>query len=187
MTGDGSTTSGGGVAPAAAPGRVALIPGVLALLPQHASLEDPIADLRAAVLRAAAWLSEDVEILATAQGRRVAESVLAARTTTGGPGRSVLVVANGSACRTEKAPGFLDERAEAFDAALARALTAPDPDALRALDGGLAQELWADVAALPALADALAPGARTVAVDHDAAPYGVQYWVVRWACPQGGA
>ena len=163
--------------------RVALVPGCLALLPENASLEDPVAPLRAAALAAAGWLGAEVEILGTTQGRRVAESLLVARNgvTDGAAyaGRSVLVVANGSACRTEKAPGFLDDRAESFDDALGAALAAPSPDALRAVDPDLAGQLWADVAALPGLADLLV-GARTVGVDHDEAPYGVQYWVARW-------
>jgi len=157
-----------------------LIPGCLALLPEHASFRDPVAELRAAVETATSWLGGAVEIVATEQGHRVAVAALAARTTSASDvERSVLVVLNGSACRTEKAPGFLDERAEAFDAALGAALTTPNPQALRQIDGALGQELWADVATSPQLADLL-DGARTVSVDHDAAPYGVQYWVVRW-------
>lgn len=162
--------------------KIVLIPGCLALLPEHASLRDPVADLREAVLEAASWLGDEVEIIATDQGRRVAQSVLADRQRSSAgtsTGRDVLVVANGSACRTEKAPGFLDPRAEGFDAALGAALREPSPDALLEVDGVLATELWADVAALPGLAELLGD-ARTVAVDHDAAPYGVQYWVIRW-------
>lgn len=171
------------------PARVALIPGCLALLPQNASLRDPIAELRAAVEEAAAWLGKDVEILATEQGRRVAEAALAARTSSdASAGRSVLVVLNGSACRTEKAPGYLDERAESFDASLRAALATPAADTLRRLDLALAEELWADVAVAPRLGDLLGDAgagtvsgsARTVAVDFDASPYGVQYWVIRW-------
>jgi hypothetical protein len=131
---------------------VAIVPGVLALRPEYASIEDPVADLRAAVDAATAWL---------------------------GDGR--LVVANGSAMRTEKAPGFLDERAEGFDAALGEALRAGDLAALAGLDRELAAALWADVDALVALAGEV--GAVTdVRVDYDDAPYGVQYWVVRWEC-----
>ena len=159
--------------------RVVLIPGVLALLPEHASLTDPVAELRAAVLEAVASLSDGVEVIGSEQGRRVARSVLAgvSRASTSVDGRSVLVVANGSACRTEKAPGFLDERAEAYDDALRRALT-EDPAALADLDLDLAAELWADVTALPELAGLLA-GARAE-VRYDDAPYGVQYWVICW-------
>jgi hypothetical protein len=56
---------------------------------------------------------------------------------------SVLVVADGSARRGEKAPGHLDERAFAFDDALVAALQQGDPDALLALDADLAEELLA--------------------------------------------
>ena len=38
---------------------------------------------------------------------------------------------DGSACRTLKAPGYLDERAAAFDAEVARALGAADVDGAR--------------------------------------------------------
>lgn len=164
--------------------RIALVPGCLALLPEHASLRDPVAELRAAALDAASWLAEDgrgIEVVGTDQGRRVAESVLAAAGVRPGAtgDRSVLVVLNGSACRTEKAPGFLDERAAGFDALVGAALRGPAPDVLGEIDEVLAKELWADVAALPRLADLLRD-AQTVAVDYDAAPYGVQYWVIRW-------
>ena len=57
--------------------RVVLVPGVLALLPEYASLTDPVAELRAACLAAVAWLVEEggpVTVVADAQGRRVSES-----------------------------------------------------------------------------------------------------------------
>jgi hypothetical protein len=157
---------------------VALIPGVHALLPGYASLHDPVAELRAAVGEAVAWLGDDVRIVASEQGRRVGESALEERGVSTGPtsGGSILVVGNGSACRTEKAPGFLDERAEAFDAALRRALI-DDPAALADIDLDLGRELWADVDALPSLAEL---GLRRPEVRYDDAPYGVQYWVITW-------
>ena len=131
--------------------RVAVVPGVPALLPRYASIDDPLPELRKAVDEARAWL-----------------------------GDGLLVVANGSAKRTEKAPGHFDERAEAFDAALGEALRAGDLEALSGLDRVLAGELWADVDGLIALGDL---GRITDAhVDYDDAPYGVQYWVVRWQC-----
>ncbi|MCW2857508.1 MAG: hypothetical protein JWR52_3123 [Marmoricola sp.] len=127
--------------------RVAIVPGVPALRPEYASIEDPVPELRAAVAEATRWL---------------------------GSGR--LVVANGSAKRTEKAPGYFDDRAAAFDGALGAALRAGD---LSGLDLSLAGELWADVAGLTELAGVRA---SEVQVDYDDAPYGVQYWVVRWQC-----
>jgi hypothetical protein len=155
--------------------RVVLVPGVLALLPEYAGIEDPVAELRAAALAAVAWLGRDVTLLASEQGARVASYLLGATDRDHGES-SYLVVGNGSAMRTEKAPGHFDERAEAFDAAVGTSLRAGHP----ALDVGLARELWADVDAIVELAelDDLGPGQ----VDYDDAPFGVQYWVVRWNC-----
>jgi len=178
--------------PAAGPGdqghpvsRVAVVPGCLALLPAYASLNDPVAPLRAAALAAVGWLGPDVEVHGTDSGRRVGVALLDARAGSGGRGgapegsRDHLVVLNGSACRTEKAPGHLDPRAEPYDGALGAALAGPDLAALRGVDLGLGRDLLADVEQLPALVDALA-GAELVSVDYDDAPYGVQYWVMRW-------
>lgn len=161
--------------------RIGLIPGCLALLPQYASLEDPVGELRAACAALVGWLGEDVQVVGSGQGRRVAQAVLGARTVAeGGAEPSYLVVANGSACRSERAPGHLDERSRAFDDALRDALLGPTPEAMRDLDRPLAAELLADLTAVPELAGLLT-GARTVAVDYDDAPYGVQYWVARWS------
>jgi hypothetical protein len=155
--------------------RVVLVPGVLALLPEYAGLEDPVADLRAACLEAVGWLGPgEVTVLADPRGERVARALLAAADRTGpATGPSYLVVGNGSACRTEKAPGHLDERAEAFDAGLGRALRAGTFDA----DLSLADELLADVGQIARLGDLAAGPAR---VDYDDDPFGVQYWVMRW-------
>jgi hypothetical protein len=86
-------------------------------------------------------------------------------------------VGNGSATRTEKAPGHFDERAEPFDAALGASLRAGRP----AVDVGLARELWADVDAIVGLAE-LGDDLGQAQVDYDDAPYGVQYWVMTWSC-----
>ncbi|WP_246354914.1 hypothetical protein [Nocardioides ungokensis] len=61
----------------------------------------------------------------------------------GGEPASYLVVGNGSAKRTEKAPGHLDQRAAGFDAELGRSLREGRSESLRAIDLGLADELWA--------------------------------------------
>ena len=55
----------------------------------------------------------------------------------------LLVVADGSACRTEKAPGYLDERAEAFDGQIEAAVASGNLGALQRLDPQLADELLA--------------------------------------------
>jgi hypothetical protein len=159
--------------------RVALVPGCLALSAAYASIEDPIADLRDSVRGALAWLGADVEVVASLQGRRLADELLARRSGSSGSDPSVLIVANGSACRTEKAPGYLDERAEDFDKELGEALITADVASLRLTDRALGDALLADLAGLPRLAELLA-GAGPATVDYDAAPYGVQYWVLRW-------
>jgi hypothetical protein len=163
--------------------RVVLVPGVLALLPEYAGLEDPVADLRAACRAAVAWLVESgpVRIVGDPQGRRVGEWLLSeAGASEGGDAGGVLAVGNGSACRTEKAPGYLDERAPGFDADLARALTAPDPKALTAIDPATSTDLLAATEGIRSLGDVLTT-AHKATVDYDDDPYGVQYWVVRWA------
>jgi hypothetical protein len=93
----------------------------------------------------------------------------------------LLVMGDGSACRGLKAPGYLDPRAEAFDASVTKALSAADPAALLALDPALATELMvAGRAPWQVLAGAATGQPWTGEVLYDAAPYGVQYTVATW-------
>jgi hypothetical protein len=164
------------------PERVVLVPGVLALLPEYASLDDPVPELRSACHAAVGWLAEagPVTIVGDPQGRRVGEWLLAEAGAPAAAGPDgVLAVGNGSACRTEKAPGYLDARATAFDIDLAGALTAPDPEALAGIDPTTSAELLAATDGIRSLGDVLTP-AHVAAVDYDDDPFGVQYWVVRW-------
>ncbi|MFF5444319.1 hypothetical protein [Streptomyces sp. NPDC012888] len=95
---------------------------------------------------------------------------------------AMLVLGDGSACRTLKAPGYLDERAEAFDAAAARALGAADTAALADLDAGLAHELKAaGRAPWQVLAGAAAGAGLAGRLLFEAAPYGVGYFVAAWS------
>ncbi|MFC5678400.1 hypothetical protein [Aeromicrobium endophyticum] len=96
-------------------------------------------------------------------------------------GATLLVMADGSTTRSEKAPGFLDERAEPFDAAVAAALASGDADALAALDPVLGAELGCTgVPALRVLGE-LARGASVAAhLRYDGAPLGVGYFVADW-------
>jgi hypothetical protein len=167
--------------------RVVLVPGVPALLPAHAGLTDPVADLRAACRAAVRWLEGPVAVVADARGTRVAEHLLgeaglAVASHAGAGAASYLVVANGSATRGEKAPGHLDERSHGFDAAVDTALRAPDPAALAALDERLAAELWAGPAAVLRALGGLLTGAGPAEVEYADDPFGVQYWVMRWTC-----
>ncbi len=94
---------------------------------------------------------------------------------------ALLVMGDGSACRTGKAPGYLDPRAEPFDTTVTKALVEADPAALLALDPALADELIvAGRAAWQVLAGAAAAASMSGEVLYDDAPYGVQYTVAFW-------
>lgn len=114
----------------------------------------------------------------------------------------LLVMGDGTACRSVKAPGYLDERAEGVDARIAEALRTGDRDGyLARLDAGLAAELkisgrapWQLLSAAWAAGRDAAWGAghdAALAADSDGdkgtsrllyedAPYGVGYFVASW-------
>ncbi|KUM89340.1 hypothetical protein AQI88_39830 [Streptomyces cellostaticus] len=95
---------------------------------------------------------------------------------------ALLVMGDASACRTLKAPGYLDERAAPFDAEVARALGAADVAAVRALDAELAHELKASGRApWQILAGAAEDAHLAGALLYDDAPYGVGYLVATWS------
>ena len=95
---------------------------------------------------------------------------------------ALLVMGDASACRTLKAPGYLDERAAPFDAEVARALGAADVAALRALDAELAYELKASGRAPWQILAGAAEGAGLGgSLLYEDAPYGVGYVVAAWS------
>ncbi|MFF3334343.1 class III extradiol dioxygenase subunit B-like domain-containing protein [Streptomyces sp. NPDC002888] len=95
---------------------------------------------------------------------------------------ALLVMGDASACRTLKAPGYLDERAAPFDAEVARALGAADVAAVAALDAELAQELKASGrAAWQVLAGAAEGAGLSGTLLYEDAPYGVGYVVAAWS------
>jgi hypothetical protein len=93
----------------------------------------------------------------------------------------VLAMADGSARRSEKAPGHLDPAAAPFDAAVARALATGDAGALATLDPVEGARLLAAGVpvwrAVGAALDGLDIDAQLLA---DAAPFGVGYPVATW-------
>lgn len=93
----------------------------------------------------------------------------------------LLVVGDGAATHTAKAPGHLDERAGPFDDTVSRALRDADPAALAALDPAVAAQLWA-VGRAPwqVLAGATGGRAWTGELLYSAAPFGVGYHVALW-------
>jgi hypothetical protein len=96
----------------------------------------------------------------------------------------LLVIGDGSARRSLKAPGHLDARAEACDAVVAGALAAADTSALAGLDPDLGTELMAAGRA-PWQVLAGAAGERpwdSRLLLHEA-PYGVGWLVATWRSP----
>ncbi|TCB96279.1 hypothetical protein E0H26_16880 [Micromonospora zingiberis] len=96
---------------------------------------------------------------------------------------ALLVLGDGSACRGERAPGYTDPRAEAYDSGVARALADVDLDALLGLDADLSAQLQvAGRAPWQALAGAVraAGGDWRGELSYHAAPYGVAYFVASW-------
>ncbi len=95
----------------------------------------------------------------------------------------IVVIADGSACHGDAAPGRANDAAPAFDAALADALKAGDPSALAAAcaDRDAARILLATVEPLAALAW-LAAGhsPRHATLLYSAAPFGVGYLAAVW-------
>lgn len=143
-----------------------------------------------ASLTVGAWLLEEVSWeAAPVTGYGVppqlprARCLEAGRSLTVGDDRvALLVLGDGSACRTVKAPGYLDERATSFDAAVAAALAAADTSALREMDSELAEELLVGGrAGWQVLAGAAQNAGLRGSLLHDSAPYGVGYLVAVWS------
>jgi aromatic ring-opening dioxygenase LigB subunit len=95
----------------------------------------------------------------------------------------LLVLGDGAATHTLRAPGYLDSRAHRLDEAVAQALATANFNALLELDATLTSELlvagreaWQVGAAA---AQSLAPVYRSELL-YSAAPYGVAYHVALW-------
>lgn len=98
-----------------------------------------------------------------------------------GDDEAVLVMADGTTKRTLRAPGFLDERAEGFDAVVEDALRLGDVSGLAGLDLALGEELGAvDATSLVVLAEAARGKHVDATLHHASAPLGVGYWVASW-------
>ena len=94
---------------------------------------------------------------------------------------TLVVMADGSACRGEQAPGHLHPEAIPFDDAIDRALRTGDVETLAAIDPDKARELWCEGApGFHVLAEVARGRAVSPEVSYADAPYGVAWWVARW-------
>jgi aromatic ring-opening dioxygenase LigB subunit len=138
-------------------------------------------------LTVGAWLVSRVGVrtdaIAVAVGPDFFRSPAAgALDSTAGERVGLVVMGDGTARRSRAAPGYWDERAEGFDAAVLAALAAGDSAALAALDLELAAELLCAGAPAWAAAGALLSGAPMDAeVRYEEVPFGVQYIVASWS------
>ncbi|MTE21324.1 hypothetical protein F0L17_19845 [Streptomyces sp. TRM43335] len=129
------------------------------------------------------WGAAPVEGLGVAEPLPGDRCAAVGREVAAGPERTaLLVMGDGTICRTVKAPGYFDERAAGFDAAAARALGSADVEALLELDEETAYELGASGRACWQV---LAGAARGAGLEghllYDQAPYGVGYLVASWS------
>ncbi|MDT0446181.1 class III extradiol dioxygenase subunit B-like domain-containing protein [Streptomyces johnsoniae] len=143
----------------------------------------PSLTIGAWLLERTGWRAAPVEGLGIAgplDGQRAAD--LGRDLAAGTDRLALLVMGDGSACRSPRAPGAFDERAAAFDAAVARALGDANTAALAMLDARLAEELHAagrpGWQLLAGAAEEAGLGGRLL---YDSAPYGVGYFVASWS------
>ncbi|PZS25756.1 MAG: hypothetical protein DLM59_19665 [Pseudonocardiales bacterium] len=133
------------------------------------------------LLRGAGWPGER---RALGVPRQVADAHLgrlAAEATGTAQRVGLLVMADGSARRSEKAPGYVDPRAEGFDRAVGAALAGADTMALAGLDQQLGDDLLAaGTAPLRLLGRAAAQDGWDAELLAATAPYGVGYFVAVW-------
>ncbi|MER7107536.1 class III extradiol dioxygenase subunit B-like domain-containing protein [Streptomyces sp. NPDC000229] len=135
------------------------------------------------LLARAGWAGAPVEGLAVGERLAPARCADAGRELAAQAGRvALLVLGDGSACRSLKAPGYLDDRAAAFDERAARALGSADTAALAAMDEHLAYELKAaGRAPWQVLAGAAEGAGLEGRLLYEDAPYGVGYFVAAWS------
>jgi hypothetical protein len=126
-----------------------------------------------------AWLLDEADFSGTRVGVGPADLAQLVRDLPSPLG--ILAMGDGSARRTVKAPGYLDEAAAPFDAAVAAALAEGDAGALAALDLAEGERLLAaGVRTWRAIGAALAGRDVAASLHLDAAPFGVGYLVAAW-------
>ncbi|MFE7315871.1 class III extradiol dioxygenase subunit B-like domain-containing protein [Streptomyces sp. NPDC057555] len=135
------------------------------------------------LLSRTAWADAPVEAVGVAEALPRDRCLSLGRELGGSASRAaLLVLGDGSARRSVKAPGYFDDRAEAFDAGAARALGAADTEALAALDDALAADLLASGRSCwQVLAGAAEDAGLRGQLLREEAPYGVGYVVAAWS------
>lgn len=154
-------------------------------LPSGAASEGTSLPLSLAVadrlLDEASWTGERHHVLVGLHDS-LGELMPVAEQITASPGREVLLVmGDGSARRGEKAPGYVDDRAFAFDAEIGRCLREGDAAGLLRVDPGLADELMVQGRAALQVLGATVSGEVDAKLHYEDDPFGVMYFVALWA------
>ena len=161
--------------PGAAVTRVVLVPGVLALLPEYAGIEDPVAELRAACLSAVGLAGPRGHGAGHRAGRpgRGVPPGRRPTTTTTGRRTSWSATVRRSGPRRRPATSTSAPRPSTPRWA-SRCAPASPPSTWRwpGSCGRTSTRSWSSATWTSDLG--------TAQVDYDDAPYGVQYWVMRW-------
>jgi len=130
-----------------------------------------------------------VRLIATAFGAPTTACLQLGAGIAGRAGRvALLAMGDGSARLSAQAPGYLDPRAQPYDADVAAALAGADVMRLARLDPDLSADLLAaGRAAWQVLAGAAGDGAYHGRLHCAAAPYGVSYLVTSWTAAAAAA
>lgn len=133
-------------------------------------------------------VSPAVRLQAVAQDTPAADCLrLGAQLAAAAPRVAMLAMGDGPARKATGVPGAPDPAADQYDAEVAAALAAADPDRLARLDAALDDVLSvAGRAAWQVLAGAAAGGQLRGTLRCAAAPFGVGYLVASWDCPPAG-
>jgi hypothetical protein len=168
---------------ASEPDRIVLIGGRSATESAGQEPDKPLSVTVGRLLLAQAGAALPIEHLVVAEAASTADCLrLGASLAVAGRQRTgLLVMADGSARRSLKAPGYLDERATPYDAEIEKALAGGDPTRLATLEPVLAGELLvAGRAAWQVMAGAVGSQRFTARMHYSDAPFGVWYPVASW-------
>jgi hypothetical protein len=99
---------------------------------------------------------------------------------TAGDDAVLLVLGDGAATHTPRAPGAFDERAAGYDRAVADALATGDADVLAGLDPALDDALLAGGRVPWQVLAGAVPRPSSAWLEHSSAPFGVAYHVAVW-------
>ena len=135
----------------------------------------------ASVVVTAGWSGEVQALVIDLQTTAAQREVIAQELLAKSEAQRTLVIAvgDGSATRTEKAPGYIQADAVAFDEAINAAIGNADRESILAIEQPTADRLWCrGLPVWQVVANAFAPTQSALILES--APFGVNYLVASW-------